>query len=204
MMLKSLKHAGWPALLACVAVAACSKKPAVEDAFVLVTVGPSDAFPGLCSNVSSTSTFFAAGQTNSSTLPTTVTDGEDSVTINCSVSPNNGGYDINVSASLPGAQGGVFNVYGHTNAGGSNTGLSGTFYGPGGQFTAKNNCTLTYMYENDPIAANQQISAGEIFAHISCPDAIDQGGEQVLTGDGGSSEETCDAEADFLFENCTD
>src|SRR5580704_19163634 len=115
MTLKSLKHAGWPALLACAAMAACSKKAAVEDAYVNASVG-AGADPLLCSNAASTSTFFAVGQTNSSNFPMTVASGENSVTVECKVSPSSGGYDIALNARLPGSSGGAFTLTGHVDA----------------------------------------------------------------------------------------
>ena len=201
MMLKSLKHAGWPALLACAAVAACTKTPAPEDAFVLANVGAA-ADPLLCSNSTATAVFFGIGQTNSSNLPTTQASGEGSATVQCRVSSNNGGYDVALNASKPGSSGGAFTLTGHVDASGGK-GLHGIFSSTSDAF-ASSNCTVTYMYNRLPIRPDQTVSAGQIFGHVDCPDAVTQGTTVITLPDGGTAQETCDAYADFLFQNCSE
>ena len=202
MMLKSLKHGGWPALLACAASAACTKTPAPEDAFVLANVGSSAANPLLCSNSTGTGVFFHIGQTNSSAFPTTQASGENSATIQCRVSSNNGGYDIALSASLPGSSGGAFTLTGHVDASGGK-GLHGIFSSTSDSF-ASSNCTVTYTYVGLPVKPDQTVSAGQIFGHVDCPDAVTQGTTIINLPDGGTAAETCDADADFLFQNCSE
>ncbi len=201
MMLKSLKHAGWPALLACAAAAACSKMPAAQDAFVIATVGPGSD-PTLCSGVSSTASFFTVGQTNSSNYPMTVPDGQGPLTVNCTVTSNGGGYDVRLSAQLPGSEGGAFSLTGHVDANGG-TGLTAIFANAMEGDFSSTSCTVTYKYAGSTIAADQTVSAGQIFGHVDCPEATNSN-TQITLSDGAAATTTCDASADFLFQNCAE
>ena len=65
-------------------------------------------------------------------------------------------------------------------------------------------CALTFTYAGGPLpAGSTKVGPGEIFGHVSCPLAVDQGGEQLATADGGVTDETCNGQADFLFTNCS-
>ncbi len=201
MTLKSLKHALLPTLLACAAVAACSKTPAPQDAYVNATVG-AGSMPLLCSNTASTSTFFGVGQTNSSNFPMTVPSGSNSVTVECTVSQSGDGYDVQLNARLPGSSGGAFTLTGHVDASGGKN-LTGFFSSSADAYSSKN-CTVTYTYNRAAIAKDQTVSAGQIFGHVDCPDAQTTGSTEVPLPGGGSAPETCDASADFLFQNCSE
>jgi hypothetical protein len=206
MIVQSLRHAAWPALFACVSVVACSKKPATEDAFVAATVGPGTN--NLCPVPVGTGVV-TVGAMQASTEPMTVPVGEEGLSVDCSVHANGDGYDIQLSASTPGSQGGQLIVSGHVNADSGGMVSAQFASGPaGGTYTATGSCALTYTYLGQPIAAGHRITAGSIFAHISCTDAENQGGsvsgQQVMTADGGVSNAICDGEADFLFSNCSE
>ena|ERR1700733_14383643 len=201
MMVKSLKHAGWPALLACAAAASCSKMPAAQDAFVSATVGPGSDTE-LCSGVASTATFFAVGQTNSSNFPMTVPDGQGALSVNCTVTPSNGGYDIRLNANESGSEGGAFTLTGHVTSSGG-TGLTAIFANPMQGDFSSSTCAVTYTYNRSMIAADQTISSGQIFGHVDCPAATNSN-SQVTLSDGGAAMTTCDASADFLFQNCAE
>jgi hypothetical protein len=207
MILHSLRHSGWLALVACTAAAACSKQPATETAYVSANVGPgSGDAETLCSALGSQQSFLTVGEMLSPTQPTTVPEGTNNLTVNCSVTPGaNGGYAIQLDAALPGPQELIVtgNVDGTT---------GGTVYAEfvnsmWGAFQ-QSDCTLTYTYFNADIPMNERIASGSIFAHVSCPEAVIQGGSitgsQIMLPDGGYANETCDAEADFLFQNCSD
>ena len=200
MMLKSLKHAVLSALLACAAVAACSKTPAPEDAYVNATVG-AGANPILC-GASSTSSFFSVGQTNSSNFPMTVPSGENAVTVECTVAQNGDGFNIALNANLPGSSGGAFTLTGHVNASGG-TGLHGYFSSTTDAYSASD-CTVTYTYNRGAIAKDQTVASGQIFGHVDCPEAVTTGTTEIPLPDGGTGQETCDASADFLFQNCSE
>jgi hypothetical protein len=200
MMLKSLKLALLPALLTCTAVAACSKTPAPPDAYVIATVG-AGADPTICTS-SSTASFFAVGQTNSSNFPMTVASGSGAVTVECTVKQGGDGFDVQLNARLPGSQGGAFTLTGHVNASGG-TGLHGFLSSAIDAYTASD-CTVTYTYNNFPIAKDQTVASGQIFGHVDCPVATTTGTTEIPLPDGGSAVETCHASADFLFQNCSE
>jgi hypothetical protein len=208
MIVQSLRHAGWLALLASVSAVACSKTPAVEDAYVAATLGFGQQ--GTCPF--SSADVVTAGTMTSGNLPESVTAGTNGLTLSCTVTPNGDGYDIQLDAKLPGSSGGEFTANGHVTVG-SADGLSGggtvnaqfVSQSEGVDYVGKD-CPVTYTYFMQPIAPAQRLSAGSIFAHISCPDATDSGslvnGTQVTEPDGSLGSATCDGEADVLFQNC--
>ena len=198
MIVQSLRHAGWPLLLACASAVACSKTPATADVFVNATLG------GLKCPVSSATVITAGGMTPSA-QPMTVPDGTNNISINCTVSANGGGFDISLDAHQPGGNGGDLVVTGHvdgTNGGTVNTSwvsqMEGISY-------TQTDCKLTYTYIGQSIPAAQRISSGQIWAHVSCLNTMNGGGvngTQTTGLDGGVENSVCDGEADFLFANC--
>ncbi len=208
MIVQSLRHAGWLALLASASAAACSKTPATEDAYVAATLG---AGKGMCPF--SNANVVSAGMMTPGNLPESVSEGTGGLSLNCTVTANGDGFDIQLDASLPGSSGGEFTANGHVTIG-SADGLSG-----GGtvntQFVSQSEgvayegkgCAVTYTYLSQPIAQSQRVSPGSFFGHISCPDAMDSGssvsGTQVTEPDGSLGTATCDGEADVLFKNCS-
>ena len=85
MILQSLKHAAWPTLIACAALAACSKTPGTQDGYVNATIDNSG--PGPCNfNFEQD----PAPRHPGITAPTSVPTGESSSTIECTVSANGG------------------------------------------------------------------------------------------------------------------
>ena len=55
---------------------------------------------------------------------------------------------------------------------------------------------------------SERISPGNIWAHVSCKNAMDTSGSmagtQMMGPDGGIINSVCDGEADFLFSNCSE
>jgi len=209
MIVQNLRHAVWPALLALASVGACSKKPATEDAYINASLGGGGG--SLCPLGVGTQVL-AIGSMQASTEPMTVPEGQAGLSVDCTVSPSGGGFDIHLSASQPGASGGALIVTGHVDGttGGTvnaqfESQMAGKTYSAD---TATNNCTLTYTYMGQDVPAGQRISAGSIFAHIDCPNAEIQGGSisggQVMTEDGGVANAQCPGTADFLFQNCNE
>jgi hypothetical protein len=197
MILPSLKQhfkqpiaLAWPALFACAAMAACSKTPATPDVFIDAFVGGGNA----CSTFGSSQEFLKIGSTTNPNEPSTVPDGTGTVAVECTVSPGGDGFDLTLGAGGP--NGGRVTINGHvTTKGGT---VRATFANNNyGAFQA-DTCTLTYDFNRNPVPSNQAISAGEIFGHIECPGAVDQGGTQNADG----TAVACDASADFLFSNC--
>jgi hypothetical protein len=197
MILQSLRHAAWPALFACASLAACSKTPGTQDAYINATIDSAGG-PGPC-NLPFSQVLLLG--TTGLTTPTSVPAGSSSSTIDCTVSPAGGtGYNIALSAGLPGGE--EFVVTGKVDA---NTGGTVTvqFVNQSIGAFAQGDCTLDYTYAGGSLPpGSTNIAPGEIFAHVSCPMAQDQGGQQVETADGGGVAETCNGTADFLFTNC--
>ena len=209
MIVQNLRHAGWPALLALASVVACSKKPATEDAYVSAFLGGGGG--SLCPLGVNTQVL-VVGSMQASTEPMTFPEGQAGLSVDCTVSPSGGGFDIQLSASQPGAAGGALIVSGHVDGdtGGTvnaqfESQMAGSTYAA---ITATNNCMLTYTYMGQPVPSGERISAGSIFAHIDCPNAETQGGSisgmQVTTEDGGAANAQCPGTADFLFQNCAE
>jgi hypothetical protein len=185
----------WAALLACAAMAACSKTAAVPDGFVDVELGGGSN----CSTLGQAETLFMSiGGRESTTAPTTQASGTANVQIQCSVVPNGSNYAIQI-----GAQG----------QGGSEITMTGTVSKSGGMVRMSvasdtkassfldTACTFSFEYFNAPIMqTNQELNPGEIWGHLHCTNAVEQGGIKDDNGDA----VTCNADVDFLFDNCDD
>jgi hypothetical protein len=208
MIVQSFRHVAWPVLLACMSAVACSKKPANEDAFVSAHLGPNSS--NLCPLGTGTPVLMVGALQNAS-LPETVPNGQGGLDIDCQVSPNGSMYDLHLAASVPGNMGGELIITGSVDATTGGT-VSAQFLAVSGAagttYAANDDCTLTYSFMGMALPSGQSgISAGSIFAHIDCPDAVNMGGSvsgvQVTTEDGGFSNAMCEGTADFFFQNCS-
>jgi hypothetical protein len=181
-------------------VLGCSSNPARSqdggttsnaDAFVQATV---------CSRQ-----WMLAGQA-ATELPVTVRDGDstgsDVFSVTCTVHAVGAGFDVSLSLSDQGPQGGTVTISSPSGAGGvtasGGSGISATFTSAQGVVAHGRNCTITPTYQGQPVSQNPSVFVGKIWGHVSCPNA-------VLTMEGGAPDAAgsqCDAEADFLFENC--
>jgi hypothetical protein len=186
----------------------CSSNPAPTqdggatsnaDAFVQVTV---------CSQP-----WLLAGQADVQ-LPVTVRDGDstgtDVYSVTCTVRAVGAGFDVSLSLSDQGPQGGSVTITSPTGAGdvsaSGGSSISATFTSARGVVAHGRNCTITPTYLDQPVPQNPSVFAGKgaggvgrAWGHVSCPMA-------VLTMEGGAPDAAgspCDAEADFLFENCS-
>jgi hypothetical protein len=207
MISRALRFAGWPALLASSALVACSSKPQAPDAFVFATVNQSSIDHSAC-NVSSQQTALSIG-TATGTDPTRVSDGEQqngaaTVHVTCSVTPSGGGFDIKLVVEQEGLNGGSLTITSPPGKGAvsqqGGMGVTGVFQSDANGSYSETDCTIayTYGYPPAPVPVDTPISAGRIWGHLSCPKA-NLAGVGTLP-DGGS--QFCDAEADFIFENC--
>jgi hypothetical protein len=178
----------------------CSSSPAHSqdggttsnaDAFVQATV---------CSQP-----WLLAGQATTE-LPVTVRDGDSTGTevfsVTCTVHAVGAGFDVSLSLSDQGPQGGSVTITSPAGAGdvsaSGGSGISATFTSARGVIAHGRDCTITPTYQGQPVSQNPSIFAGKIWGHVSCPAA-------VLTMEAGAPDaggSKCDAEADFLFENC--
>jgi hypothetical protein len=124
------------------------------------------------------------------------------VAVNCTVSGNDtSGFNVFAEATY--GSGSLQNsiiIQGHFNGTpGTQTGISGSFLdalslsqetlaeAPTTGTNADPGCTISY-----PLAG-MGIASGRVWAHIDCPNAADL-----------NVSVTCDAKADFLFENCSE
>lgn len=183
------------------------------DTFVNAGVGGGSA----CTGHSSLDQFFQIG-TATAGHPDTVQDGGRNqganVAVTCTVHPDGGGFDVSLSAIANGPNAGSLSITSPPGQGAVTTmtssGVSASFVGGGGlayreQVSSSDptGCTITYAYDpggsvggvagGGPVPATLPIAAGRIWGHIKCPKA-------VLTAQPGI---VCDAEADFLFEQCS-
>ena len=133
--------------------------------------------------------------------PTRVPSGAQSVTIACSVHQQGDSFAINLQiaqGNLSSMGATTLTVSGTVNAstGGTNltsdvsNTIAGDYHSP----------TCTISYSTPGAGASPQgppVAPGRIWAHVSCPATENAG---ITTQSGGPS--ICDAEADFIFENC--
>jgi hypothetical protein len=213
-ILRPARHAGWVALLAACAVSsACSSNSSpVPETFVAAQVGPQGN--GQICNLGTTEQWLDVGvpPTNCSTcVPATQKNGStlmngNAVAVACTVAPSGNGFDIQLSATEDGSNGGSLVISSPsgqgavTSTGGS--GISGSFESGGfGRYSASD-CTIAFTFEGETVPNMPPIAAGRIWGHISCPHA-QQTGKTVSNPDGGAPVTVqCDAEADFLFQEC--
>lgn len=208
-----LRHSGWALLLSAAGVAACSNSPpAPPDTFVNAAVGGGSA----CANYMSLQEFLRIG-TATSPNPNTVQDGGQdrnaNVSVSCTVHPQGSGFDIELTAIEQGPQGGSLTITSPSGAGKVTTmdssGVSASFVGSGGiSFREEANsndptgCTISYLYDpggsvggvggDKAVPVSPPIAGGRIWGHIKCPKAVSTAQPNVV----------CNAEADFIFEQC--
>jgi hypothetical protein len=196
MIVQSFKYAGW-LMIACASAVACTKAAPPE------TVYANGDLEG--TSCPSMSTVLDVGSQSASTFPSTITNGDQGVSISCRVSANGDGFDIQLDAKQTGASGGEITVSGHVNADGGKVIAQFASNSAGATYTSSD-CTVTYKYMGQDIPPNQRASAGSFFGHISCPNGMQPlgsiSGQQVMGADGGIENAVCDGEADILFQNC--
>lgn len=112
-------------------------------------------------------------------------EGSGSVAIACTVKANGDAFDVNASLQLTGAQGGLFRVQGQLKTSGQGT-VSATFARTGLPSYSQTDCIVTY------VTATQGVAAGRVWGTVTCPNA-----------ENASSQTSCEASAQFRFENCT-
>ena len=176
----------------------------MPDAFVLAYVGPGTGSTAVC-GYQSDQTFVAIGSPLDP-KPSTVTNGDfqqgaGTVTLSCAVDPSGAAFKVKINAEIGGQNGGSVTIVGNVDATGG-TGIYGGFTSAqNGTFVAQD-CSITFTYNMEPVpVGGSPVAAGRIWGHIDCPNAMESGTAEI-TADGGATQRTCDAHADFLFENC--
>jgi hypothetical protein len=210
-ILRLTRHAGWLALLgACATVSACSNNPApVPQAFIAATVGVGPMSDSRVCNFATLQQWLEVGTGVGSKTPDTQTDGSNQggakISVACTVSASGSGFDIDLSVTQDGTQGGSVTI---TSPGGTGavtqsggTGITGVFESATNGRYRETDCTIAFTYMGQPVVTQGgPLAAGRIWGHISCPTAQVSG--QTVMVDGGTQDVQCDAEADFLFEQC--
>ncbi len=210
MIFRVRRFAGWPALLGSSVLTACSSTPPQSpDAYVDATIQTAADRPGEC-NLGTQQTMLAVG-TATADKPTAVTDGNQqngqaTVHVSCTVTASGSGFDIQLQATQDGTNGGTLIITSPqgkgavTDQGAQN--VTGVWESQLNGTDRENDCTISYTYGGGAVPVSPPIAAGRIWGHLSCPHATIDG--QTTTGpDGGAVNITCDNEADFMFENCS-
>jgi hypothetical protein len=181
-------------------MAACSKAAPPADAFVNATLGGGET----CNMKTGPAVTIG---TPTGKQPTTVADGNQQagfpVDVSCTVTSDGSGFDLRLSATQEGLAGGTLTIVtepGKPVSAHGGPGLSGSFSTSTGSFS-DSNCTLSFSYAGGSVPINPPISPGQIFGHLSCPNAQNSDRMQTLM-DGATVPTTCDGEADFFFTNC--
>jgi hypothetical protein len=205
MIIRMLRLAAWPALLAALVPAGCNSTPASAQVFITSYI--QGVSSGTCPFASQTPWINIGVATGNS--PTTVADqgnqGGGQVSASCGVKSNGSNFDIQLNAALSntGSITIVSSMSMPISPTGGGMGVTGTFEsGTLGRYTS-NNCSITYKYNNGNVPVSPPIAGGRIWAHLSCVDS-QRGDLSFMAPDGGTTPATCDTEADFLFENCAD
>ena len=168
-------------------------EPVTPDGFVAATVGSGTQSP-LCP-IGSAMPWVTVGQPTTG-KPATVQTGNGDVTLTCSVRAVGKGYDVSASVTVAGSQGGSFTLASPAGMGAvtisGGQGIQASFGSTSAAATyQESDCVLSFTYEGSPIPDSPSVFPGRIWGHLSCPAA------QTAT-----SATPCDAEADFLFEQC--
>jgi hypothetical protein len=212
-ILRPARHAGWVALVAaCTVSSACSSNSTpVPQTYIAATVGQGTN-ETVC-NFNTTQQWLDIGtyeqppslpkyQGNGSTLEGNAVD------VVCTVATSGNGFDIALSATEEGAAGGsvvMTSPVGQgavTQSGGSGI-TAGFESGSFGDYR-ETDCTISFTYGGETVPNMPPIAAGRIWGHLSCPHA-QQAGKTRSNPDGGAPVTvTCDAEADFFFEECAE
>jgi hypothetical protein len=176
------------------------------QAFVQLAMSPSLASPGMCVGYPTNAPLMQVGQPgvptdNPPIQPTRVSTGTQSVTIACSVHQEGDSFAINLriaqgNVSSTGAT--TLTITGMVNASTGGTNLTGDVSNTIAGNYSSSACTVSFGTPGAGASPQgPSVAAGRIWAHLSCP-AVQS--SAVTTQSGAPS--TCDAEADFVFENC--
>jgi hypothetical protein len=204
MITRILRYAGIPAVLVAAVSTGCNSPEPAVDTYMYAFVQPS-GMSHLCPWSSQTQ--WVAIGTGTGMNPTKVTTGNSQgggrVTAACTVHQDGSGFDIELNAALTG-EGSVTmvsNAPGSVTAAKGATNISATFESASKGTFNDPNCTITYTYNGMKVPANPPIGPGQVWGHLSCPNL--QSSDSLSMGaDGGAQSQTCDGEADFLFEFC--
>jgi|HubBroStandDraft_1064217.scaffolds.fasta_scaffold11460_6 hypothetical protein len=187
---------------------ACGSAPAPAQAYVFLQMSAdSPAAEGMCVGYLSETTLIQIGMPgdpNASpmpTAPTRVSTGAQHIEIACSVHQEGDSFAINLQVfqgDVAGTGSTTLTVSGMVSASTGGTNLTSDVSNTIAGDYHSTACTISFTTPG--AGASPQgppVAPGRIWAHLSCPAGQNS---NVTTQSGGPS--TCDAEADFIFENC--
>ena len=160
----------------------------VPQVYIKASMGPTESAPASCMLAPGTD-WLDIGSLDGQTytpIANNVTDNGATVTVDCRVTPSAGGFDVSVTTSKTGdTTGGSLHIEGQFTATGTQSKIIASFGKASiGNFSA-NDCTVQFTNQYMGVAA------GRVWGVIDCPDASYP-----------SQMRTCDATAEFRFENC--
>jgi hypothetical protein len=142
------------------------------------------------------------GSPRGGTTPVTQSDNstqfDGNVTVNCSVT---NGFDVVLTGSLGGTMGGTLQISGTVSASSGGMNIVASFTQNGTSYS-ENDCSIVFTYEGGMVPTAPPIADGRIWAHLNCPSMVNPSTPKLLSNNM-QVEETCDGQADFLFDNCT-
>jgi hypothetical protein len=173
----------------CLVAAACTNSNPPPEAFVKVIMTASPVVGSTCEYAAGVNILQIGQPGGPGNLPMRIADGAPGVHVGCVVHPVGGGFQISLEASRAGTTPSSMIVTGMVTAANGGMNLEGDFVATGGY--ASMGCLFTFT-SGSGYMPMPPIAAGKIAGHLSCPMEV----RSDVTG------ETCDAEADVLFDNC--
>jgi hypothetical protein len=188
---------------------ACGSAPAPEQAYVFLQMsGDSPAAEGMCVGYPSDTTLMQIGMPgdpNASpmpTAPTRVATGAQHTAIACSVHQEGDSFAVNLQiyqGDVAGTGSTTLTVTGTVSASTGGTNLTSDVSNTIAGDYHSTACTITFDTTKGAgaLPVPPPVAPGRIWAHLSCPAAQNA---NITTQAGMPS--ICDAETDFIFENC--
>jgi hypothetical protein len=195
------------ALLSLALLGGCGNSNEPLKAYVAVTMSSdSNQAAGMCSAFASQAAVLTVGQAAVQTggdpmPPVRITSGAQGVELTCSVRPMGSSFSVTLGvhqANVTGMGQVNFAVSGVVDPANGGTGITADISNPSsfGDYSSKS-CTINFITPTAGAPIGPPVAGGRIWAHLSCPAAQNP---DMTTSTGAPA--TCDAEADFIFENC--
>src|SRR5579884_1792839 len=142
--------------------------PGGADAFVAAQVGPGPLSPSCPLGTAGQRFLDVGGQTGAT--PETVLNGSASaggtIQVHCSVKPAAGGFDVDLSLTVPGSAGGSLAITSPAGQGAvtlsGGVRIAGVFQGAAGSYR-ETDCTLGFTYQGNPVPEVPAVSSGRIW-----------------------------------------
>lgn len=211
MTLLHLARAAGLVLGAGLVASACSSTAAAPQAYVFLTMSSSIASPGQCVGYPSDTTLMQVGtpgDPNASpkaTAPTRITTGAQHIQIACTVHQQGGSFAVNLQiaqADVNGTGATTLTVSGMVDPSTGGTNLASDVFNTKAGDYHSTTCNVSFDTSKGAgaLPAGAPVAPGRIWAHLSCDGTQNT---DITTGTPpNTGPSTCDAESDFIFENC--